>query len=71
MAMRDLVPWRRSEVARRGDPFMSLQREMNDLIESFFGRGEPWPKGTFLPEVDMSETDKEIRVSVEVPGVEE
>ena len=72
MSLKCLVPWRRGEVGRRSDPFMSLQREVNDLFENFFTREEPmWPKGSFLPDVDLTETDKEIRISAEVPGVEE
>lgn len=72
MALKGLVPWRRGEVGRRSDPFMSLQKEMNDLFESFFTREEPlWPKGGFLPAVDLTETDKEIRICADIPGVDE
>ncbi len=71
-----------SVVVRREthDPFLRLQDEMNRLFESFlpgFGRtGSDWfrPFGTgggFFPDIDLKETKKEIRVSAELPGVEE
>ncbi len=69
---------------REGDqnPFLSLQRDMNrlfgDVFRSFDSRlpsmgaigslggfGAPWPS------VEISETDKEIRVTAEVPGLQE
>lgn len=72
MAFKNLIPWHRGEVARRGDPFTSLQKEMNDLFDNFFTRDEASSStGGFMPEVDLTETDKEIRVSADVPGVDE
>ncbi len=80
MALRELIPWRRKELtARRGEenPFQALQREMNQVLDRFtrgYGWGElaereePW--GGFLPAVDVSETDKEIHVTAEIPGLE-
>ncbi len=60
-------------------PFASFQREMNKLFENFFGGVDlaPWASlerraaATFTPRVDVSETDKEIKVSVELPGMDE
>jgi HSP20 family protein len=60
-------------------PFGSFQREMNRLFGNFFSGFSlsPWApmeKGaarTFSPRVDVSETDKEIKVSAELPGMEE
>lgn len=50
-------------------PFSNLQREMNRLFEDFLpGDGRP---AFFNPDVDVSETEKEIRISVDLPGVEE
>ena len=48
------------------DPFLALRRQMGDALDGFF-RGTP---GAFLPSVDVSETDKEIRIVAELPGVE-
>ena len=62
------------------DPFISLQDEMNRLFDDFlpgFTRGRDdlaaFPGGSwdFSPDVDVKETRKDIRVSVELPGVEE
>jgi HSP20 family protein len=64
------------------DPFMSLHREVNRLFDDAFrgfgfpaeGGGAPawssqWPSQ--WPSLEMSETDKDIRVSADVPGLEE
>ncbi len=87
--VRDLIPWRRKRsaegVARRHQsdhPITELQREMNDLFESFFGDSEMgltsklWgdlrssdQAGSFS--VDVTESDKEIRVTADVPGIDE
>ena len=60
-------------------PFASFQREMNRLFDNFFGgfglsswaplEGSSVP--AFTPRVDVSETEKEIKVSAELPGMEE
>lgn len=73
MALRDLVPWHRSEMTRGSDPFLAFQREMDDLVSHFFGNGHlaPWSEGSFSPSVDVSETDKEVCVTVELPGIDE
>jgi len=66
----------RGLLSRRRDesPFRSLQREMNRMFENFwlepFGAFEEWP-GAFVPTVDVTEEDKEVRVSVELPGMDE
>jgi HSP20 family protein len=60
-------------------PFSSFQREMNKLVDNWFGGFNPSPwtpleRGlatTFTPCVDVSETDKEIKVSAELPGMDE
>ncbi|MFZ5998454.1 MAG: Hsp20/alpha crystallin family protein [Nitrospirota bacterium] len=80
MAFRDLVPRtfgkREVPVKRNGDdPFTMLQREMNDLFDNFFRSFDFAPFGSrmgeFTPRVDVSETDKEIKVSAELPGMDE
>jgi len=64
------------------NPVMELHREMNRLFEEFFGdleTGLAWPgstglrskAGTGTVRVDVSENDKEIRVTADVPGMEE
>jgi len=75
-----MVPWRRKELAGRREeenPFLSLRHEMDRLMDRFargFGttepmeREEPW---NFIPTVNVSENDKEIHVSAELPGLDE
>ncbi|PSJ56257.1 Hsp20/alpha crystallin family protein [Pseudaminobacter soli (ex Li et al. 2025)] len=84
MSVRDLIPWSRGNNQAPGlyrgedmDPFLSLHRNVNRLFEevfhgfdtpALFGRMTP---SRFWPSVEFSETDKEIRVTAEVPGLEE
>lgn len=85
MAIRDLIPrigrGREQTPARRQDvdPFRDLQRQMNALFDDFF-RDFPldsrWgdrrlAAAGFNPRVDVSETEKEVRVSAELPGMDE
>jgi HSP20 family protein len=59
---------------REGDPFSSLFRQVEDLFEDF-SRSYSAPatrEGMALsPRVDVSETDSELRIKAELPGVEE
>jgi len=84
--VRDLIPRSRSEFEspaayREADPFMALQREVNRLFDDMFrGFDAPgfgrlpaavtgWPAG--WPNLEVSETEKELRITAEVPGLEE
>jgi len=80
MANRDLVKRNNKrdsglDVRRESDPFLSLQNEMNRMFENFFERpfgmrsGESWDN--FAPSIDVYETEKEIKVDVELPGMDE
>jgi HSP20 family protein len=84
MAMRDLIPWSRGRdvsVHRgEGSPFLTLHREMNRLFDDVFRGFDITPFGSerffdrvggSWPSVEVSETDKEIRVTAELPGLEE
>jgi HSP20 family protein len=59
-------------------PYSSLQREVNRLFDSFFsGAGiepfktsEEW-HGAFSPKLDVKESDKELHITAELPGMEE
>src|SRR4030095_1022468 len=59
-------------------PFLSLHREMNRLFDDFFRDFDlrlPMAGGAGLngvwPHLDMAETDKEVTVTAELPGMEE
>ncbi len=76
MNLRSLIPVGRSrDLARREfGPFSSLQREIERVFDDFT-RGFP-ALGSFggqdlLPAMDVTETDKEIEVTAELPGLEE
>lgn len=50
----------------------SFRRQMDDLMESFFGRDFPaLRENGWSPEVDISETKDEIQVKMDVPGMEQ
>lgn len=86
MAFRDLIPWSRqenrlpvpvsAEQERDSFPLQSLHREVNrlfdDVFRSFnvpafagFDRLRSWPQ------LELGETNKEIRVTAELPGLGE
>jgi HSP20 family protein len=81
MAVRDLIPWTRNQelAPARGshDPFMTLHREMNRLFDDVFrGFGgtslSPLMEGQFgWPKIELSETDKALTISAELPGMTE
>jgi len=80
MNVRDLVPWSRGDRERspatRSDslnPVLSLHREMNRLFDDVF-RGfdsRLFAGRSGWPSMDVEETDKEYRVTAELPGLEE
>lgn len=63
---------------REGDPLTRMHEQMNELFDSFFGDAgwsmdRPLVDGSnalMQPQLDIFETDKEYRLSVEMPGVE-
>jgi len=79
MTIRDLVPWKQgkeSSLARRpGDnPFLALQDEMNRLFDGFFSESglAGWEgHGGFTPRVNVTENEKDLEVTAELPGMDE
>ncbi|WP_338829930.1 Hsp20/alpha crystallin family protein [Bradyrhizobium sp. 27S5] len=83
MGIRDLVPWSKGQELSTGreafDPFLTLHREMNRLFDDAFrgfgsfGRLDtPLMEGQFSwPRLELNETDKEVTVSAELPGLSE
>jgi HSP20 family protein len=78
MAVKNLIPKEKKELPiKRGiyDPFTAFRQEMNRLFSNFFKTFdiEPFETrfGTFSPSVNVVEGDKEIKVSAELPGMDE
>jgi HSP20 family protein len=87
MSVRDLIPWSRGSNASpvpsvyrdlEQSPFLSLHREVNRLFDDAFrGFGLPSEFGRFpslgsgWPNVEIADSDKELRVIAEVPGLDE
>jgi HSP20 family protein len=62
------------------DPLLQLHREVDRLFDDVFrGFGVQWPRltlpaewrGLLRPALDIQESDKQYRITLEVPGVEE
>ena len=85
MSIKDLVPrihrGRERMPVRRGEiePFHDFQRQMNRLFDDFFTDFPLAPRwgerglatAGFTPRVDVSETDKEVKLAAELPGMDE
>lgn len=66
--------WHPFGLAHRPEPFLgldSLRQEMNQLLEQF---GSGWPGDgngfAFVPSAEIDETDSEIHLKLEVPGMQ-
>ena len=80
MALTDLIPWNRNQnmpAPRQPDPFVAFRRQMDRMFDDFFrGFNVPmtgtagWSVGTW-PHVEVSETDNEVKLVAELPGMEE
>jgi len=56
------------------DPFAVMRRQMEDLFEDFSApmlRAKPSNGSMLTPHIDVSETDKELRIMAELPGVQQ
>lgn len=78
MTLRELMPFTKRTVPVKRDrenPFSLLRHDMDTLFDDFFRGFEMEPSfgshGRFSPKVDITESDKEIRVSAELPGMDE
>ena len=82
MALTDLIPWGRNRAptttrsGEGGDPFMSLHRDMNRVLDKFargFGVMAPNDGGWSgaWPHVEVNESDNEVKVVAELPGLEQ
>jgi HSP20 family protein len=81
MADRSMVSfWRNTSPSpwdENNDPFSALRREMNRLFDNAFGGfglpslGNPAFGGVAPPKIDVSESENEIRIAAELPGIDE
>jgi len=87
MSVRDLIPWGRNTGAQvpslfrdnERDPFLSLHREVNRLFDDTFrefgsglsslGASSAFANG--WPSLEVSDDDKQLIVTAEMPGLEE
>jgi HSP20 family protein len=76
------MPFSRNMPVSRGnedaDPFLAMRREMNRLFDDAFSGfglpslfGPPLRQMPMAPRIDVSETDNEIRVTAEMPGIDQ
>jgi len=75
MNLKSLIPvGRQRGVARADNAFLSLHQEIDRLFDDFT-RGFPslgnGMTSMMLPTMDVAETDKEIEITAELPGLEE
>ena len=81
MSMRDLIPWsRQSSTApvqhqNQDTPILGFRREVDRLFDDLF-RGSLPSLGfgrslATWPNVELSETERELRITAEVPGMNE
>jgi HSP20 family protein len=85
MAITDLIPWNKNRAlaARRQDvldPFQMLRRDIDRVFGDFL---TDWTRpdrtlsmfdrqmGSFMPEIDVKETENEFRVTADLPGMDE
>jgi len=79
MAIRDLIPWRKTR--REDEGLVPLDQEFRDLFRETFGdMFRPWHSALarrrwpemkmFTPAVDVRENENEYVISADVPGLE-
>ena len=78
MALKDLVTFGKKDVPVRREsdhPFALFRKEFDDLFDNFFRSFDMQPFegriGAFSPKVDVTENEKEFRISAELPGMDD
>ena len=81
MALRDLVPWNNSSrkvsvpANETSNPFLALHREMNRMFDGAFRSFDIGSFGSSSmmgwPSVELNETEKEVKVLAELPGLDQ
>lgn len=84
MSIKEMIPWRKEGTSlpirrgRRGISLFDFRNQMNRLFDEFFERpfalspffDEFDLVGDFAPRIDIAESDKEITITADLPGVE-
>ncbi len=81
MSVRDLIPWGRQTSSNQAPvpyresemtPFFGLRREIDRLFDDMFRMPNLAGVGTMTwPSVEVSDSDREVRISAEIPGLSE
>jgi HSP20 family protein len=73
MTLKSLIPvgGERGVTRPGSNPFFALQQEIDRLFEGFTRGFADFPSREVMPSMDLSETDKEIEITAELPGLEE
>lgn len=74
--MFNLMPWSKGKEGEH--PVHALRKNMEQIFEDFFQNTQsmglfpsPLMKSEFIPQIDVVESEKEIQVNVELPGMTE
>ena len=81
MTLGEVIPWQKNKrglsTLREENPFHAMQSKMNYMLEDLFnGFGtEPFDAitpvfGSYTPRIDVVDSEKEIVVTAELPGME-
>jgi HSP20 family protein len=73
MTLRSLIPGGSERAVTRpaSNPFSALQQEIDQIFEGFSRGISGLPTRDVMPRMDVSETDNDIEVTAELPGLEE
>ena len=79
MSIRDLIPRTRSRSpvgrSENANPLVAFHQEMNRLFDDFWrdfdGNDASLTRSFGFPHVEVSETDRELKVEAELPGMDE
>jgi HSP20 family protein len=79
MSVRDLIPRMRSRSpvvrSENANPLMAFHQEMNRLFDEFWrdfdGNDASLTRSFGFPHVEVSETDRDLKVEAELPGMDE
>lgn len=78
MSLKDLVPFGKKDVPVRKDAdhtFTLFRKEFDDLFDSFFRSFDlkhlETGAGSFSPRIDIVDSEKEICIKAELPGMDE